>query len=49
MTKEEIKQAITDGFSIPGWQHGTRPAEGHKYIDVFEKNIPVNHPSVGLR
>ena len=37
VTKQEIKQAITDGFSIKGWQYGTDPAKTHKYIDVFQK------------
>ena len=45
VTKQEIKQAITDGFSIEGWEYGTAPAETHKYIDVFKKKYS-REPSI---
>ena len=45
--KLEIKQAITNNFSIDGWQHGTTGA--HNYIDVFKKTYyRQRQPSINV-
>jgi len=40
VTKQQIRQAITNGFAIGnGWTQSTSNG-GHNYLDVFEKTYP---------